>query len=83
VLQSIQDGNGDEPSSHRPGWLGPNPRRNPLSNPLVWPRSVDMPDVFLDHPMKLPVPESQNVIEAFSIHAPQEAFADRVGLWSE
>ena len=32
--------------------------------------------------MKLLVPENQQVIEAFSPHALQEPFADRVGLWS-
>jgi len=32
--------------------------------------------------MKVPVPDNQQVIEAFSPHAPQEPFADRVGLWS-
>jgi hypothetical protein len=72
----------DEPSSPRPGWLGHDPLRSPLSNPLVWPRSNEVCDVFLDHPMKLPVPDNQQVIEAFSPHAPQEPFADRVSLWS-
>jgi hypothetical protein len=41
-----------------------------MPNPLVWPRSVEVPDVFLDHPMKLPVPDNQEVIEAFSPHPP-------------
>ena len=82
MVQSIQDGNGDEPSSPRPGWLGHDPLRNPLRNPLVWPRSVEVFDVFLDHAMKLPVPEDQDVIKGFSPQAPQEPFADRVGLWS-
>jgi len=82
VVQSIEDGNGDEPSSPRPGRRGNGPPWNPLPNPLVWPRLVEIPDVFLDHAMKLPVPDNQQVIEAFSPHAPQEPFADRVGRWS-
>ena len=82
MVQSIQDGNGDEPSSPRPGWLGYGPLWNPLPNPLVWPCSVEVFDVFLDYAMKLPVPDNQQVIEAFSPQAPQEPFADRVGLWS-
>jgi hypothetical protein len=48
----------------------------------VWPCSVEVFDVFLDYPMKVPVPENQDVIEAFSPRAPQEPFADRVGIWS-
>ena len=32
--------------------------------------------------MKLPVPDKQQVIKAFSPHTPQEPFADGVGLWS-
>jgi len=32
--------------------------------------------------MKLPVPDNQQVIKAFPPQAPQEPFADRVGLWS-
>jgi len=82
VVQSIEDGNGDEPSSPRPGWLGHDPLRNPLSNPPVWPCSVEVFDVFLDYPMKLPVPENQDVIEVFSPRAPQEPFADSVALSS-
>ena len=82
VVQSIEDGNRDEPSSPRPGWRGNGPPWNPLSNPLVWPCSVEIPDVSLDHAMKVPVPENQQVIEAFSPQAPQEPFADGVGLWS-
>ena len=82
VVQSIQDGNGDEPSLPRPGWLGPDPLRNPLPNPLVWPCAVEVFDVFLDHAVKLPFPDNQEVIEAFSPHAPYEPLADRVGLWS-
>jgi hypothetical protein len=82
VVQPVEDGNRDEPSSPRPGWLGHDPPWNPLPNPLVWPCSVEVFDVFLDDPMKLPVPDNQQVIEAFSPQAPQEPFADRVGLGS-
>jgi len=71
VVQCIHDGNGDEPSSPRPGWRGNGSPWNPLSNPLVRPRSVEIPDVFLDHLMKLPIPDNQQVIEAFSPQAPQ------------
>ena len=82
VVQSIEDRNGDEAPSPRPGWLRHDPLRNPLPNPLVWPCSVVVFDVFLDHPMKLPVPDKQDVIGAFSPHAPEESLADRVGSWS-
>ncbi|HLC04956.1 MAG TPA: hypothetical protein VJK02_18125, partial [Anaerolineales bacterium] len=68
---SIQDGNGDEPSSHRPGWLGHDPLGHPLSNPLVWPYLVYVFDVLVDYAMKLPVPENQDVIEAIAPRAPQ------------
>ena len=57
VVQPVEDGNRDEPSSPRPGWLGPGPSWNPLPNPLVWPCSVEVFDVFLDDPMKVPVPD--------------------------
>ena len=82
VVQPVEDENCDESSSPQPGWLGPDALRNPLPNPLVWPRSVEIPDVFLDHAMKLRVPNNQEVIKAFYPHAPYEPFADRVGLWS-
>ena len=82
MVQSIEDGNRDEPSAPRPGWLRPDPLRNLLSNPLVWPCAVEVFDIFLDYPMKLPVPDHEQVIEAFSPHALQESFADCVGLWS-
>jgi hypothetical protein len=79
-MQSIEDGDRDEPSSPGPAWHGP--LRNPLRNSLVWPCPVEVFDVFLDYPMKLPVSDNQQVIKAFSSHAPQEPFANRVGLWS-
>jgi len=82
VVQSIEYRNRDEPSSPRPGWLGHDTLTNPISNPLVWPCSVEVFDVFLDYAMKVPVPDNQQVIEAFSPHAPHEPFADRVGFWS-
>ena len=53
-----------------------------LLNPLVRPCTVEVFDVFLDHAMKLPVPDNQQVIEAFSPQAPHALFADGVGLWS-
>jgi len=62
-------------------WQGNGPPWNPLPNLPVWSWSVEVLDVFLDHTMKLPVPDNQQVIEAFSPQAPQEPFADRVGLW--
>ena len=71
MVQSIEDGNRDNPFSLRPNWLGPHPPWKPLPNPLVRPRSVEIPDVFLDHLMKLPIPDNQQVIEAFSPQAPQ------------
>jgi hypothetical protein len=82
MVQSIEDGNREEPSAPRPGWLRPDPLRNLVPNPLVWLRRVEVADVFLDYPMKVPVPDNQQVIEAFSPQAPQEPFADRVGLQS-
>ena len=48
----------------------------------MWPCSIEVFDVFHDHAMKLPVPDNQKVIKAFSSNAPKEPFADRVGLWS-
>ena len=54
VVQSVEDGNRDEPSSPWPGWQGNGPPWNPLSNPLVWPCSVEVVDVFLDCAMKVP-----------------------------
>ena len=81
-MQSIEDGNRDEPSSPRPGWPGHDPLRNPLPNPLVWPYSIEGSDIFFDYLMKLPVPDKHQVIKAFSPQAPQEPFADRVGLRS-
>jgi len=50
------------------GW-GRVPPRNPLANPLVRPFAVEVFDVFLDYPMELPVPDNQQVIEAFSPQA--------------
>jgi hypothetical protein len=79
-MQSVEDGDRDEPSSPGPAWH--DPLRNPLSNPLVWPCSIIVFDVFLDHAMKLPVPDNQKVIEALSPDTSQEPFADRVGLRS-
>jgi hypothetical protein len=48
----------------------------------VRPCSVEVFDVFLDYAIEVPVPDNQQVIEAFSPQASQEPFADRVGLWS-
>ena len=82
MVQSIEDRNRDEPSAPRPSWLRPDPLRNLLSNPLVWPCAVEVFYIFLDYPMKLPVPDHEQVIEAFSPRALEESFADCVGLWS-
>ena len=49
---------------------------------MVWPCQVEVFDVLLDHPVKLPVADDEEVIEPFSPHAPQEPFADCVGSWS-
>jgi hypothetical protein len=73
MVQSIEDGNRDEPSAPRPGWLMP--------TPLVWPSAAEGFDIFHDYPMKSPVPDHQDLIEAFSPHTRLESFADRIGLW--
>ena len=80
VMQSVEDGDRDEPSSPGPAWHGP--LRNPLSNPLVWSCEVEVFDIFLDYPMKLPDLDHEQVLEAFSPHGLPESFADRVGLGS-
>jgi hypothetical protein len=50
------------------------------ARPPVRSCSIEVFDVFHGSPMKLLVPENQEVFEAFSHHAAQEPFADRVGL---
>jgi hypothetical protein len=81
-MQGTQEGERDEPYSLRLGWLRPERAWNPLSNPLVGPCTVEVFDILFDHPMKLSVPDNQQVIKAFSPQAPQQPFADGVGLWS-
>ena len=44
VMQFIGDWNRDEPSPSRAAWLGHDPLRTPLPNPLVWTCSVEMVD---------------------------------------
>jgi len=77
MVQSIEDGNRDEPSSPRPSWRGRDFLRNSLPNPLRWPCSVEVFDSFPDPAMKLPVPDKRDVIEAFSPHAPMVRIHDR------
>jgi hypothetical protein len=56
----------------------------------VWPCSVEVFDVFLDYAMKVPVPDNQQVIKAFSPQAPHPrnrsqtalAFGARQGVFS-
>lgn len=81
-MQSNEDGNRGKPSSPQPRGLGDDPLRYPLSNPLVWPCSVELSEVFSECAMRWSVPGGQQVIEAFSPHALKGPFADRVGLWS-
>ncbi len=81
-MQSIEDGHCDEASALQPGWLRVDPLRYLLPNPLARPSAVEVFGMFLDYPMKLPVSDNQQVIEAFFPQALQESFVDRVGLWS-
>ncbi|MGA2112629.1 MAG: hypothetical protein ABSG98_10860 [Anaerolineales bacterium] len=65
-MQSVEDWNRDEPSPFRAVWVGHVPLRNLLPNALVGSCAIEVFDVFLDHYMKLAVPDKQDVIEAFS-----------------
>ena len=44
MVQCIEEGNGGEPFLPRPAWLRPDPLRNRLPNPIVWPCAVEMVD---------------------------------------
>ena len=61
-------------------WQGNGPPWNPLPNLPVWSWSVEVLDVFLDHTMKLPVPDNQQNIGPLSPQTPQEPFAERCPL---
>lgn len=67
-VQFIFDGNRDEPSWLRAGTVWPDPVWNTVPNALVGPFSVEVFDVFLDFAMKVPIPDSQEVIKAISHH---------------
>jgi len=53
MVPSIEDGNRDEPTAPRPGWLRPDPLRNLLPNLMVWPSAVEVIDLFLDYMGKI------------------------------
>lgn len=52
---------------------------NLLGDALMWPRSVEISNVFFDDPIQLLVAEDQQMIQAFAAHAAHEAFAYRIG----
>ncbi len=49
-----------------------------LAESLVWPRAVEVGDVFAQHTGEVPLAEDERVIQAFATHAAQEALAGRV-----
>jgi hypothetical protein len=43
--------------------------------------SVEVPHILIEHALELLLVEDQEMVQAFLSHTPQEAFADRIGLW--
>ena len=42
---------------------------------------VEVRHILIEHALKLLLVKNQQVVKAFLSHTPQEAFADRIGLW--
>lgn len=80
MMEAIQNWKGDDLSFLLILWNRRSPVWNLLSNPLMWPRSIEIPHVFSDHPIQLLFPKDQDVIEAFSPDTAQEAFTDCIRL---
>jgi hypothetical protein len=56
--------------------------RDLLLDPLMGSCLVEVGHIGMEHTLKLLLLKDQQVIEAFSPHAPQKAFADGIGSWS-
>ena len=56
--------------------------RNPLLKPLMGAGLVEIENILIKEAMELLLMQDQEVIQAFSSHASQKAFADSIGLWS-
>ena len=54
---------------------------NLLMYPLMGSCLVEVDHIRIEHALELLLMQDQQVIEAFLPHAPQEAFADRIGSW--
>jgi len=55
--------------------------RNPLLDPLMWPGLIEISHGFTDHAIQMALPQNQDVIQAFSPYASQQAFANRICFW--
>src|SRR5260221_8457664 len=54
--------------------------RNPLPKTLVGASLIKVQDIAFEKPLELLLMKDQKVIQAFSSHAPQKAFAESIGL---
>jgi hypothetical protein len=59
---------------HREFW-------NLLLDVLMRSSMVEVRHILIEHALELLLVKDQQVVEAFSPHTPQEAFADRIGSW--
>ncbi len=50
----------------------------PLLNALMRSRLVEVDDILFEHPAEVGFAQNEDVIQAFTAHAPQQPFADRV-----
>ena len=56
--------------------------RNPLPKPLMGSSLMKVQGISLEEARELFLMENEEVIQAFSSHAPQEAFTDSIRSWS-
>ena len=56
------------------------PIRNPLPQPLMGSGLIEVDNISFEKPAELLLMKNQEMIQAFSPHAPQKAFADGIGL---
>jgi hypothetical protein len=80
VVQTTQDCVRDELSIRL--WIGPLYwlARDSLPNSLVRSGVVEVPPVFLHHPVQMSLAQAQDVVHAFPPHAAQEPFTNRIRL---